>query len=344
MPRRTSAILPRQRRQPAAVAATAVVVGAGLALHGWTPQSVAPPPGAGTPPSPVVAVESLPQRPLPQRPWVIAHRGASAYAPENTIPAFERAIAQGSTFVEIDVQRTRDGVLVCLHDLTLDRTTDVAAQFPGRARLAEGTNTPRYWLEDFTYGDVRQLDAGQWFHADFAGTRIPTFAETIAAVRGRTGLYIELKAPERYAGIERQVLDQLRAAGLATPGADARTPIFIQSFTHASLERFAALETGLPIHLLFSARDADTWLSTDGLARARRFATGLSPEKATFTTHAARLHAARQSGMPLTPWTFRAVDPTTTPAEATAEMVRMLVDHQVDGLITDNPDLAPRAP
>lgn len=279
--------------------------------------------------------------PLPPRPWVIAHRGASAYAPENTVPAFGTAIAQEATFVEIDVQRTRDGVIVCLHDLTLDRTSDVAQRLPGRARQAADDKVPRFWLEDFTYDEVRQLDAGRWFGADFAGTRIPTFAETIAAVRGRTGLYIELKAPERYPGIERQVLEALRTSGLDRPGADPSTPIVVQSFTAESLQRFAALGSGLPIHLLFSARDADLWLSADGLARVRRFSTGLSPEKSIFTTHAPQLREARRGGLPLTPWTFRASQPGRGHRSVTAEMAEMIEKYEVDGLITDNPDLAP---
>jgi glycerophosphoryl diester phosphodiesterase len=295
----------------------------------------------------VLAAAALPLAdPLPARPWVIAHRGASAYAPENTVPAFTKAIAQGATFVEIDVQRTKDGVIVCLHDLTLDRTTDVAQRFPDRARptgTPAADNAPRFWLEDFTSDEVRQLDAGRWFDEDFADTRIPTFAETIAAVRGRTGLYIELKAPERYPGIERQILDELKTHGLDRQNADPSTPILIQSFTDASLERFAALESGLPIHLLFSVRDADTWLSADGLARARRFATGLSPEKSIFGTHGPQLREARRTGLPLTPWTFRATQPGAGYASVTAEMAHFVDVHAVDGLITDNPDMAPLA-
>src|SRR5690606_28511654 len=278
---------------------------------------------------------------LPDTPWVIAHRGASAYAPENTIPAFEKAIEQQATFVEIDIQRTKDGAIVCLHDLTLDRTTNVAQVFPDRARQPAQPDGPRFWLEDFTLEEVRQLDAGRWFGDAFAGTRIPTFAETVAAIRGRTGLYIELKAPERYPGIERELLEELRTHGLATPGAVPGSPILVQSFTVESLETFATFDTGLPIHLLFSGRDAARWLSPDGLARVRTFATGLGPEKAVFSTHSSELREAQRAGLLVTPWTFR-VTSAMSRTEVTADMARHYHSYSVDGWITDNPDLAPR--
>ena len=163
----------------------------------------------------------------PPTPWVVAHRGASAYAPENTVPAFALAAEQHATFVEFDLQRTKDGALVILHDLTLERTTDVEEVFPDRGRqvVVKG-ETQRQWpLADFTLAEVRRLDAGKWFDAKFAGTRVPTFAETIAALRGKSGLFIELKAPDQYPGIEAAMLAELKAAGLdrAVGGsADAR--------------------------------------------------------------------------------------------------------------------------
>src|SRR5918995_2888930 len=90
--------------------------------------------------------------PGPKKPWVIAHRGASAYAPENTIPAFELAARQGATFVEFDLQLTRDRQIVCLHDNSLERTTDVEVVFADRFREIEtaGKTTRRWMLEDFT--------------------------------------------------------------------------------------------------------------------------------------------------------------------------------------------------
>ncbi len=75
----------------------------------------------------------------PKKPWVVAHRGASAYAPENTIPAFALAAQQGATFVEFDLQLTKDKRVVCLHDNSLERTTDVEQVFPDRARTNGGS-------------------------------------------------------------------------------------------------------------------------------------------------------------------------------------------------------------
>jgi glycerophosphoryl diester phosphodiesterase len=279
----------------------------------------------------------------PAAPWTIAHRGASAYTPENTVPAFRLAAAQGAHFVEFDLQRTKDGVLVCLHDATLERTTDVARVFPERARpAADGSGPARWWLEDFALDEVRRLDAGAWFDDRFAGTRIPTFAETIESLRGRAGLFIELKLPERYPGIEVQLLNELKAHGLDQPGADAATPVLIQSFTVESIERLAALKTRLPLHVLFSARDASRWLSDDGLARVRAMATGISPEKSAFGPHADAVRRARDLGLHVTPWTFRA-SAVQGFDDVRAEMQHYVQTYRVDGLITDNPDLVPSA-
>jgi len=275
----------------------------------------------------------------PPTPWVVAHRGASAYAPENTIPAFTLAAEQGATFVELDLQRTSDGALVLLHDITLERTTDVEEIFPDRARtvVVKGETRRQWSLDDFTLAELRRLDAGRWFDARFTGTRIPTLAETIAAVRGRTGLFIELKAPERYPGIEAEMIAELKAAGLDQPWADARTPVLLQSFTVDSLRLLAGeLRTPLPIHLLFGASDASRWTSEAGLAEARTFATGLSPDKQVVRGDPTLVRRAHARGLLVTPYTFRAASVGTF-ADVGAEM-RDTLAHGVDGVITDNPD------
>jgi len=107
---------------------------------------------------------------------VIAHRGFSSQAPENTLIAIEQAISVGADMIEVDVTVTADGHVICLHDKTLDRTTD-------------GHGLPA----DFTLEEIRQLDAGSWFAPEFAGEKIPTLTEVLDAIKGRILINIEIK-------------------------------------------------------------------------------------------------------------------------------------------------------
>jgi glycerophosphoryl diester phosphodiesterase len=273
--------------------------------------------------------------------WNVGHRGASAYAPENTVPAFQLAAEQGATFVEFDLQLTKDRQIVCLHDNSLERTTDVEEVFPDRFRPLTGTDTAKRWmLEDFTLAEIKRLDAGVWFEPKFRGTRIPTFAETVEALRGRAGLFIELKSPERYQGIEKLILAELDAKGLAKPGADPKAPVLLQSFNAASLQILAGTGTQLPIHFLVSARDAKPWMTPDGLTKIKSFATGISPEKTIVSDYRDAMAKAKQMGLRITPYTFRASAVTGFP-DVRAEMAHFL-GLGVDGVITDNPDQTPR--
>jgi glycerophosphoryl diester phosphodiesterase len=291
----------------------------------------------------VAATGPIQTPPAAQKRWLVAHRGASAYAPENTVPAFRLAADQAATFVEFDLQLTKDRQIVCLHDTSLERTTDVEEVFPDRFRkAADGTPAARRWmLEDFTLAEIKRLDAGTWFDTKFRGTRIPTFGETIDALRGRSGLFIEIKSPERYEGIERLILSELEAKGLARPGADPKTPVLLQSFSEPSLRIFAGtLGTKLPIHFLVSARDAAPWTTAEGLTKIKTFATGISPEKAIVANHADAMARARQMGLLVTPYTFRA-SAVTGFSDVRAEMAHYLHVLGVDGVITDNPDQMP---
>ena len=259
------------------------------------------------------------------------------------MPAFTLAAAQGATYIEFDLRLTKDRQIVCLHDESLERTTNVEEVFPDRGRTAgSGAAAQRKWLlEDFTLAELRRLDAGSWSSGKFRGTRIPTFRETIEALRGRAGLFIELKSPEKYPGIERLVLEELKAQGLDQPGADPRTPVLIQSFTASSLEILAKqLGTRLPIHFLVGARDAGAWVTPEGLARVKGFATGLSPEKAIVLEQPDVVTRARAMGLLVTPYTFRASAVSGFP-DVRAEMAHYIEKLHVDGVITDNPDQMP---
>src|SRR4051794_26865132 len=129
---------------------------------------------------------------------VIAHRGASAYAPEHTAAAYKLAIEMGADFVEQDLAVTKDDVLICLHDASLERTTNVEEVFPDRAvTVSLDGSTRKHWVaNDFTLAEIKQLDAGSWFDKKFASEKVLTFDEAVAIVKGRAGLYPELKTPE----------------------------------------------------------------------------------------------------------------------------------------------------
>ncbi|MFE2463300.1 glycerophosphodiester phosphodiesterase family protein, partial [Streptomyces sp. NPDC059402] len=113
-------------------------------------------------------------------PDVIAHRGSSGMAPENTAAAIDLAVRQRADHVEIDVQRTKDGKLVNFHDCTMERTTNIEDLYPDR---------PRYRVSDFTWNELRQLDAGSWFHDKYTGEPLITLDTVIHHIQHtRTGL------------------------------------------------------------------------------------------------------------------------------------------------------------
>ncbi len=277
----------------------------------------------------------------------IAHRGASAYAPEHTAAAYRLAIEQGADYVEQDLQVTRDGQLVCVHDLTLERTTNVRDVFPGRSRTVEreGQAVAGWHVSDFTLAEIKRLDAGSWFGPGFEGEKVLTFQEAIDLVKGRAGLYPETKAPDVYGSLgfdmERLVIDALARHGLDRPGALARTPVFIQSFSAESLGKMRAMKVALPLLFLVDERGADTWLTRERMAGIRAFADGIGPAKSIVAARPSIVAWAHQAGLSVTPYTFRAAG---QPAGHTVkdEMARFLYTYGVDALFTDNPDQFPR--
>src|SRR5437899_671725 len=186
----------------------------------------------------------------------IAHRGASGYAPEHTAAAYKLAMEQRVDFVEQDLGVTRDNELICIHDDTLERTTNVAKLFPDRASANVPSRTPgKHWLvNDFTLAEIRRLDAGGWFKPEFANARIQTFQEAIDLVRGKAGLYPELKSPQLYKsrGIDQVKLfvDVVRRNGLEKPESLRATPMIIQSFDEEATRRVATDLPSVPRILL----------------------------------------------------------------------------------------------
>jgi len=278
------------------------------------------------------------------RKQLVAHRGASAYAPEHTLPAYALAIEQGADFVEQDLAVSKDGVLVCIHDLTLERTTDVETVFPDRfvSVVLDGKPVRRWLVADFTLAELKRLDAGSWFDTKFAGARIPTFQEAIDLVRGKAGMYPELKDPafyrERGVSPETLLSDALKKNNLE---ADPKTPIIIQSFDQATLKALAGVLPRVPRVWLIEAKWADQVDSAEKVKAIAAWATGLGPNKQIVASRPEVVQWAHAAGLTVTPWTFRSSN-TGTFASVRDEMAKFLNEYDVDALFTDNPDQFPR--
>ncbi len=159
---------------------------------------------------------------------VLGHRGASGYAPENTLPAFELGVEQGCHGFEFDVQLTRDGVAAVIHDWTVDRTTNGSGEVRG-----------------MDYSDIRSLDAGSWFGPKFAGARVPRLEELFERLPKDMTLNVEMKSrPD-----DRPGLEELVASLVAKYGAAERT--IVSSFNHKSLKLLHKIAPQLKKGLLY---------------------------------------------------------------------------------------------
>lgn len=159
---------------------------------------------------------------------VIAHRGFSAVAPENTLAAVRAAIEVGADMAEIDVTLSADGHVVVIHDETLDRTTD------GRGEVA-----------DFRLAELKTLDAGAWFGPRFTGERIPTLDEVLAEVRGRILLNVEIKSE----AVGRGIVDEVAAAVQVRRMSDR---VIVSSFSPTALEAMRTAGPDIRTAVLFN--------------------------------------------------------------------------------------------
>jgi glycerophosphoryl diester phosphodiesterase len=159
-------------------------------------------------------------------PWVIAHRGASGHAPENTFAAFQRAVELGGTFIETDLHVTRDGRFVAIHDDTVERTTNGSGD-----------------VRNFTLDELREVDAGMWFDRTFMGERIPTLEEVLEFSREHDVVfYLELK----YAAV--WGMDHALVAALQKAQSAPRTIVI--SFDPATLTPLRRLDPSIMTGLL----------------------------------------------------------------------------------------------
>lgn len=209
--------------------------------------------------------------PLQSRAAVIAHRGASQEAPEHTIAAYDLALTQGADYLELDIARTKDGVLVVIHDSTADRTL----------RGAPGSCTGAIVLR--TFAELSLCDAGSWFNDAFPsrakasniGLRLLRLDDVLTRYASRARFYIEIKDPSSYPGIERDLIDLLVARRIA-PGRRGGMPhVYIQSFDAESLRRIKAANPDFRRVFLVGTVPASNLRSMLGTIAG--FANGIAP-------------------------------------------------------------------
>ncbi len=189
---------------------------------------------------------------------VYAHRGASGYAPENTMAAFRKAVELGSHGIECDVQVTRDGKLIVCHDETLDRTTN------GKG-----------FIKDCDYEYIKGLDAGGWFGEKFKSERVPLLSELLRLVKDNgLILNIELKSGiVQYPGIEEKVIAETASFGLLDK-------VIISSFNHYSIKRCKEIDPSVCTGILYMEGLFEPWnyMKTVGCDCAHPFHMALVPE------------------------------------------------------------------
>ncbi len=238
----------------------------------------------------------------PRTPAIIAHRGASAAAPENTLAAFTLAVALGADGIELDVKLSKDGVPVIMHDLTVDRTTD------GHGRVA-----------DLTLAELKKLDAGAKKDARFAGERVPTLAEVFEAVADKLWINVELtNYTTRGDGLVRVVVELIGKMNLGRR-------VLLSSFDPFAIRAAKVFDPALPVAQLTAQgmpvylRDA--WLAPIAPHEARH------PDAVQLKQRGVAHY--RRKGCRVNVWTVN--DP---------DDMRRFVSQGVDGLITDVPDVA----
>lgn len=176
---------------------------------------------------------------------LMAHRGASGIAPENTLASFRKCLEYSPEWIELDVHATQDGQIVVMHDGTVDRTTN------GSGAIA-----------DLTFDEIRQLDAGSWFGAEFAGEPVPLLSEVVALVGQRSRLDVEIKGGPDLPATAAAVVDILRAGGILglseISSFDLVALVAVQKLT---TEPEIALITGDAAHLALCREHGFGWLN-----------------------------------------------------------------------------------
>ncbi|MCH4826225.1 glycerophosphodiester phosphodiesterase [Planococcus halocryophilus] len=251
----------------------------------------------------------------PNRFLSIAHRGASGHAPEHTMSAYQLGKEMHGDYIEIDLQMTKDGILIAMHDEKVDRTTNGSGK-----------------VKDMTLADIKKLDAGSWFNAaypekaqsQFEGLQVPTLEEVIEAFGKNSRYYIETKAPDVYPGMEKELVRILKKHKLTSQNAQS-SKIIVQSFSQESLLKMNKLAAEIPLVQLISYSDPAV-ISDAELDNIKKYAIGVGMNHKRIDR--AYVEQVRNHGLLIHPYTVN----------KRSDMER-LIDWGVTGMFTNYPDV-----
>lgn len=220
----------------------------------------------------------------------VAHRGASAYAPEHTIPAYQLGEIMKGDYIEIDLQMTKDGELIAMHDEKVDRTTNGTGQ-----------------VKDLTLAEIKQLDAGSWFNEtypqlakkNYVGLEVPTLEEVFQKFGRQANYYIETKSPEVYPGMEEELIQILKEYKMIDRKGRTKN-VLIQSFSTESLLKVHEMEPQLPLVQLFSYK-SQAVISEKELKSIKEYAIGVGPNFTRIDEQYVK--SVRKHGLELHPYT-----------------------------------------
>ena len=244
----------------------------------------------------------------------VAHRGASGYAPEHTIPSYKLGEEMKGDYIEIDLQMTKDGKLIAMHDESVDRTTN-------------GTGL----VKNYTLQQLKELDAGSWFNEKYPdkanpayeGIKVPTLEEVIQTFGKDARYYIETKSPDVYPGMEEELLRILEKYDLT--GVNERSSkVLIQSFSQESLLKMHQLDPNLPLIQLISYKEPAT-ISEEELRELNDYAVGVGMSASKIDEN--YVQQVRNAGLLIHPYTVNEKE----------DMARLL-DWGVTGMFTNYPD------
>jgi glycerophosphoryl diester phosphodiesterase len=239
---------------------------------------------------------------MPPYTKVIAHRGFSGIAPENTLIAFQKALDLGVDYIELDVHQTKDNVIVVIHDEDIQRTTNGAGL-----------------VKEMTFAELQKYDAGIWRGPAFKGEKIPTLAQVLALVNGKTKLLIEIKDTfNEYEGIEERTLELIERFS-------AKKWCVVQSFDDFSLERVKTIDakSTFELHKLLEFEIEPLFEEIkDGVYR---YVKAINVDADLLTAEiVAKIHAHK---FKVYTWTVN-----------TEEAIRLVIGMKVDGIISNFPD------